>query len=189
MSGKKSKGSSGETKVKSIKRKGAAKIVSEKDTSENPLLKIEDGNEFVIITGNFLNDPYILIYRDYENFDPMIDPQMGVPGGLDLEKTDEASDMLVIIRYYDYVVVAKFKVRHILPVWMEGMRTGDMSINDIMLSIRHRLIMELQLHVPSFDSINEMDVHTNYKVRYVSPDMVVSRKKNTSDVEQSKLPI
>lgn len=173
---KKSKPST-DTKVKSIKRKGAAKILTEKDTTDNPLLKIEDSNEFVIITGNFLNDPYILIHRDYENFDPSLDPQSDLPIALNLEKTDEASDMLVVIRYYDYVVLAKFKVRHILPVWMEGMKTGDMTLNDIMLSIRHRLIMELQIHVPSFDSINEMDVHTNYKVRYVSPDMISSRTK------------
>lgn len=153
-------------------KKGNSKIQSEKDTEENPLLKIEQTrSEFIIESGNYLNDPYLIIYKDFENFDPMADPP------LDADRTDECSDVKVILIYYEYVIVASFKIRHILPVWIEGNRTSDMSFLDIIKAIEHRLTMELQMRVPSFDDINTLDIKFLYKIRYVSPDMIKSRKK------------
>lgn len=43
-------------------RKGTKKIVDEKDTKDNPLLKIDDTVLFSIESGNFLNDPTIYTF-------------------------------------------------------------------------------------------------------------------------------
>ena len=54
----------------------------------------------------------------------------------------------------------------------------DMTIID---SIKHRLMMELQMKTPTFDNINTLDIHYLYKVRYVSPDMIISRRKKIEE--------
>lgn len=167
-------------KKKPSVKKGVSKVASEKDTDKNPLLHIASGADFSIEVGNFLEDSGILIYPDYENFTP------SDPGSLDSDRLDTRSDLLIILRYFEYVILAKFKVSFILPLLKEGMRTGDMSLFDIMQSIEHRLQMELQLRTPTFDTINVLDIRTLYKVRYVSPEMIIDRKplkKEEDDVE------
>lgn len=160
---------------KSTSKKGNSKIVSEKDTEKNPLLHIEQTPLFAIEVGNFLEDANILIHPEFESFDPSDKTT------LDSERLDYNSDMMVILRYFEYVILAKFKVSFIMPLWAEGARTGDMDLFDIILSIQHRLQMELQLRTPTFDDINLLDVHYLYKVRYVSPDMIISRRKSSDD--------
>lgn len=162
---------------KATSKKGASKIANEKDTEKNPLLHIEQSPVFAIEVGNFLEDSGILIYPDYESFNPQDKTT------LDATRLDMNSDLMVILRYFEYVIVAKFKVSFIMPLWKEGMRTGDMDLFDIIQSIEHRLQMELQLRTPSFDDINLLDVHYLYKVRYISPEMVVSRRKSKQDEE------
>lgn len=160
---------------KPVSKKGNSKILSDKDTEKNPLLHIEQTNQFCIEVGNFLEDCNILIYPGYESFDPQD------KNTLDADRLDTNSDLLVILRYFEYVILAKFKVNFILPLWKEGQRTGDMDLPDIIDSIKHRLMMELQMKTPTFDNINTLDVHYLYKVRYVSPDMIISRRKKTEE--------
>lgn len=155
---------------KSTSKKGNSKILTEKDTEKNPLLHIEHTSQFSIEVGNFLEDCNILIYPDYEKFEP------SDKSTLDAERLDTQSDLMIILRYFEYVIIAKFKVNFIMPLWIEGQRTGDMDLYDIIESIKHRLEIELQLRTPSFDNINISDIHYLYKVRYISPDMIVSRK-------------
>ena len=152
-----------------------SKILTDKDTEKNPLLHIEQSNQFCIEVGNFLEDCNILIYPDYESFDPQD------KNTLDADRLDTNSDLLVILRYFEYVILAKFKVNFILPLWKEGQRTGDMDLPDIIDSIKHRLMMELQMKTPTFDNINTLDIHYLYKVRYVSPDMIISRRKKIEE--------
>lgn len=154
-----------QTKTKVIYRKpsqkkGNSKIVTDKDTEKNPLLRIEQKDEFCIEVGNFLEDSSILIHPDYEKFDP------SGQAAFDPDRLLPSSDLMVILRYFEYVIAAKFKVSFIMPLWKEGMRTGDMGFSDIIDSIKHRLEMELQMKTPSFDSINILDIHYLYKVKY-----------------------
>lgn len=162
---------------KASSKKGNSKIASEKDTEKNPLLHIEQTPLFAIEVGNFLEDSNILIHPDFESFNPQD------KSSLDSDRLDYNSDMMVILRYFEYVILAQFKVSFIMPLWSEGARTGDMDLFDIIQSIEHRLQMELQLRTPTFDEINLLDIHYLYKVRYVSPDMVISRRKKTEIVE------
>lgn len=158
--------------------KGNSKIASEKDTENNPLLRIDPASEFIIEVGNFLEDPYILINPGYESFNPQDN------SSLDGDRLDEASEMMVILRYFEYVIIARFPVRFILPLWMDGNKTGDMSLADIIQSIEHRLQMELQLRTPSFDQINTLDIHYLYKIMYVTQSMIKSCK-SASEANQA----
>jgi hypothetical protein len=147
---------------KAPSKKGVSKIQSEKDTENNPLLKIEENSFFKIEAGNLFEDQWIIINPDYENFDPTN------PSTLDIERLNDDSEFLIILRYYEYVVCARFPLRYIKSLWMYGTKTGDLNFEDIFHSIDHRLQMELMLRTPSFDDITILEIQHLYKIRYIT---------------------
>ena len=147
-------------------RKGNKKVVDEKDTKDNPLLKIEDNVLFSIESGNFLNDPTIYTFPGFE----AIDPQK--PESIDLTRLDNNSEFVVILLYYEYLITAKFKFSYIRPLLSAGM-----ELSKIIDAINHRLLTELQLNVPSFDTIITLQVETECRIKYFTKDMEISRRK------------
>ena len=142
-------------------KKGNSKIVSEKDTEKNPLLKIDKSSFFKISAGNMFDDENIMINPGYENFTP--DDKTSI----DNDRFSQKSVFLVILRYFEYVITAQFPVSYILPLWKNGESTGDLSFQDIFDAVHHRLLMELQMRVPSFDEINMLEVKIIYKINYL----------------------
>jgi len=164
-----------QTKKKTVSRekpkykKGVSKIQSEKDTENNPLLKIEN-DQFVMEVGNLIENPWVIINEGYENFDPRD------KGTLDSERLDMLSEFLVILRSFEYVITARFKVTYIWPLWSHGEKTGDLSFEDIFNAIQHRLRMELFMRSPNFDEIDLMNIQYIYKIKYVTEEMIKERK-------------
>lgn len=147
-------------------RKGNKKIIDEKDTANNPLLKIEDSVLFSIESGNFLNDPTIYTFPGYENIDP------SNPSTLDVSKLDNNSEFVCILLYFEYLITAKFKFSYIRPLLSAGM-----EFPKIIEAINHRLLTELQLNVPSFDTIISIQIENQCRVKYFTKDMEISRTK------------
>lgn len=158
------------TNSKPSYKKGVSKIQSEKDTENNPLLKIEN-DQFLIEVGNLIENPWIIINEGYENFDPKD------KGTLDGDRLDMLSEFLVILRSFEYVITARFKVSFIWPLWSHGEKTGDLTFEDIMMSIQHRLKNELFMRSPNFDEIDLMSIQYLYKIKYVTEEMIKDRKK------------
>ena len=155
-------------------KKGVSKIQNEKDTENNPLLKIEN-DQFVIEVGNIIENPWILINDGYENFNPED------KGTLDADRLDMNSEFLVILRSFEYVISARFNVSYIWPLWSHGEKTGDLSFNDLFQSISHRLRNELFMRSPNFDEIDLMSIQYLYKVKYVTEKMIIERNKQKED--------
>lgn len=141
-------------------KKGYSKITNEKDTENNPLLKIDSSSFFKISTGNMFDDENLMINPDFENFLP--DDKKSIDDG----RFSKDSVFLVLLRYYEYVITAEFPVSFIFPLWKNGEKTGDLSFQDIFSAVQHRLLMELQMRVPSFDEINTLEIRYLYKIRY-----------------------
>lgn len=133
---------------------------SQNDSGDNPLIKINDRDDFSIELGNFLDNPMSLINSEFEPFDP------NDTSSLDQSRIKPESKMLIILRYYEYIIQARFNVSFILPVWSEGTKTGDISFLEIIQSIEHHLQMKLQMKVPTFDEINFFDIKYLYKIKY-----------------------
>lgn len=148
--------------IKSFKP-AANGTVSQKDTDENPLLKVDLNKDFHIEIGNFLNDPTIFIDGDYVSFDKGDLASLKDENG-DPVKPDD--DMMIILRYFEYVIKAKFKVSYILPLLLEGQKTHDIEFSEIIEAIEHRLQLELQLKCPTFETINLLYAKYLYKIRY-----------------------
>lgn len=147
-------------------RKGNRKVIDEKDTANNPLLKIDDSVLFSIESGNFLNDPTIYTFPGFEMFDPQ------KPETLDLTRLDNNSEFVCILLYFEYLITARFKFSYIRPLLSAGM-----ELPKIIEAINHRLLTELQLNVPSFDVIITLQVENQCRVKYFTKDMEVSRTK------------
>lgn len=145
-------------------RKGTKKIVDEKDTKDNPLLKIDDTVLFSIESGNFLNDPTIYTFPGFETIDPKN------PETLDLTRLDNNSEFVCILLYFEYLITAKFKFSYIRPLL-----AADMEFPKIIEAINHRLLTELQLNVPSFDTIITLQVENQCRVKYITKDMEIRR--------------
>ena len=146
-------------KKKIIKGVQNNKILT-KDTEENLLINISDNQNFTITLGNILQNPQFIIFEGYENFNPED------KSTLDASRISADNDVLVILRYFDYIIVGKFKLGYITPMILEGEKTGDIDLQSIVQAIEHRLQIELQLNVPSFEELNILDIHYLHKIKY-----------------------
>lgn len=148
--------------IKSFKP-NANGTISSKDTDENPLLKVDLNKDFHIEIGNFLNDPTIFINDEYKSFDKNDLTSLKDSDGNAVQPDD---DMLIVLRYFEYVLKAKFKVSYILPLMIEGQKTHDIEFSEIIEAIEHRLQLELQLKCPTFETINLLYAKYLYKIRF-----------------------
>lgn len=139
-------------KSKQQKFKGVKKF--DKDSEDNPLLRV-DSQTFNIEFANILNDPYSIIFNDYETFDIMT-------GNLDANKINRDSQIIGIMRYYEYVCIARFKYDYIIPLLTEG----DLSGPEVFQMIQHALRTRLLMNIPSFDVILEIEFKFTTKIKY-----------------------
>lgn len=93
------------TAKKSKGTKGQIKPRPDSDNPEmNPLLHIENKHDFSIETANLLEDPTSLLYPDYEAFDLKKESDH-----FDMERLNLDTEIIIILRYYEYLCTAKFK--------------------------------------------------------------------------------
>ena len=138
---------------KQPKYKGIKKY--NKDSEENPLLQMDDKDDFKMEFVNVLNNPYGIIFKDYKNFNI-------ITGDIDIDKLNDNSQIIAIMRYYEYVCLAKFKYSYIVPMLTDGELNG----NEVFNMIQHALRNKLLLNIPSFDTILEIEFKFSTKIKY-----------------------
>lgn len=142
---------------KKKKLKGQKKQVSDSETlGENPLLKIDNRDDFSMESSNLLQDPGGLAFPGFENFD--INRENG---HFDVSRLRNESVVIVALRYYEYVCVARFRFDFIVPILESGL-----TAEDVFGMIRHALRNRLLLNAPSFDTIFEPDIRYVGKIKY-----------------------
>ena len=143
--------------------KGVAKTRPDNDNPElNPLLHVENKHGFSMDTDNLLESPDALIYNGYENFEITTDlntHQKTVT--LDSGRLQDDTEIVVILRYYEYLCTAKMRFWYIMPMLQSGMLARD-----VFAMVEHSLKNKLLINVPSFETVFEPDIKYLYKVKY-----------------------
>ena len=141
-----------EKKQKGIK--GTKKTKPDTDNpDQNPLLHVENKADFSIETGNLLQDTSMLIFPGYKVFDMKKDKDH-----FDMDKLTNMSMIIIALRYYEYVCIARFQFSFIIPILESGL-----VAKDVFDMIKHCLRNKLLTNAPTFDNIYELDiVYTGY---------------------------
>lgn len=140
--------------------KGRMKAESDSDNPDlNPLLHVEDKDGFCITTSNLLMYPDALIYEGYENFNVKDENDIK----FDYSRFDENTEIIIVLRYYEYICTAEMRVDYIMPLLNSGL-----NIKQIFAMVCHCLKNKLLCNVPSFDTVFEPDIIYIGKIRYNS---------------------
>lgn len=146
----------GKTTKKKGGAKGRMKPESDNDNPDlNPLLHVEDKDGFSISTSNLLMYPDALIYNGYEVINVKDEIKF------DMDRFDERAEIIIILRYYEYICTAVMNVDYILPLLNSGM-----SIKQVFDMVCHCLKNKLLCNVPSFDTVFEPDIQYIGKIKY-----------------------
>lgn len=142
---------------KQTKAKGQAKPKADNDNPEkNPLLHVENKHGFSIETDNLLERSDALIYNGYLNFDLSKDSDH-----FDLDQLNLDSQIIIILRYFEYLCIAKFTFEYVKPILQSGL-----NMKDVFQMMKHCLKNRLLLNVPSFETVFEPDIQYIGKVKY-----------------------
>ena len=107
-----------------------------------------------------LQDPGILLYDGFQPFDLSKDA-----GHFDVDQLNEDSEIVIILKYFEYICTADFRFCYIKPILLSGF-----NMKDVFDMIKHSLKNKLQLNVPSFDTIFEPEIQYFGKVKYIDPN-------------------
>lgn len=138
-------------------QKGKKKTHPDTDNpDENPLLHVDNTADFSIETGNLLQDTGLLIFPEYEIFDLKKDKDH-----FDTNKLSHMSMIIISLRYYEYVCIAKFQFSYIIPILESGL-----NAKDVFDMVKHCLKNKLLTNAPTFDNIYELDIQYNGFIKY-----------------------
>ena len=138
-------------------QKGKKKTRPDTDNpDENPLLHVDNTADFSIETGNLLQDTGLLIFPEYEIFDLKKDKDH-----FDTNKLSHTSMIIISLRYYEYVCIAKFQFSYIIPILESGL-----NAKDVFDMVKHCLKNKLLTNAPTFDNIYELDIQYNGFIKY-----------------------
>lgn len=144
-----------EKKQKGIK--GTKKTKPDTDNpDQNPLLHVDNTSDFSIETGNLLQDTSILIFPGYKVFDMKKDKDH-----FDMNKLNNMSMIIIALRYYEYVCIARFQFSFIIPILESGL-----VAKDVFDMIKHCLRNKLLTNAPTFDNIYDLDIVYTGHVKY-----------------------
>ena len=79
-----------------------------------------------------------------------------------MERLNLDTEIVIILRYYEYLCTAKFKFCYVKPL----LQPGIIAAKDIFDMVKHCLKNKLLINVPTFDTIFEPDIQYIGKVRY-----------------------
>lgn len=136
--------------------KGQVKSKVSDDPEKNPLIRVENKDDFKIWTDNILDNPSAMIFKGYENVDISADGNI-----FDTDRVDITSELIVTLRYYEYLCVAKCNFRYLIPIMDSGM-----DLKDIFDMLKHSLKTRLLMNVPSFETVIEIEIKYSGKVKY-----------------------
>ena len=138
-------------------QKGKKKTHPDTDNpDENPLLHVDNTADFSIDTGNLLQDTGLLIFPGYKVFDLKKDKDH-----FDTRKISQMSMIIISLRYYEYVCIAKFQFSYIIPILESGL-----NAKDVFDMVKHSLKNKLLTNAPTFDNIYELDIQYNGCIKY-----------------------
>ena len=138
-------------------QKGKKKTRPDTDNpDENTLLHVDNTADFSIDTGNLLQDTGLLIFPEYEMFDLKKDKDH-----FDTNKLSHMSMIIISLRYYEYVCIAKFQFSYIIPILESGL-----NAKDVFDMVKHCLKNKLLTNAPTFDNIYELDIQYNGFIKY-----------------------
>ena len=144
-------------KPREAKLRGQAKGRPDNDRPEdNPLLHIENKHDFSIETGNLLEDPGALAYSGFDTFDLSREKDH-----FDVGQLSNDSEIVVVLKYYEYLCVAKFRFSYIKPILVSGL-----AMKDVFDMVKHSLKNKLLVNVPSFDTVFEPEIQYIGKIQY-----------------------
>lgn len=145
-------------KPKELKLKGQVKGKPDNDNPEkNPLLHIENKHDFSIETANLLEDPCSLMYQGYDSFDLAKDKDH-----FDVDRLNNDSEIIVVLRYFEYLCTASFRFSYIKPILVSGF-----TMKDVFDMMKHSLKNRLLMNVPSFDTVFEPEIQYIGKIKYI----------------------
>ena len=138
-------------------QKGKKKTRPDTDNpDENPLLHVDNTADFSIDTGNLLQDTGLLIFPGYKVFDLKKDKDH-----FDTRNISQMSMIIISLRYYEYVCIAKFQFSYIIPILESGL-----NAKDVFDMVKHCLKNKLLTNAPKFDNIYELDIQYNGYIKY-----------------------
>ena len=138
-------------------QKGKKKTRPDTDNpDENHLLHVDNTVDFSIDTGNLLQDTGLLIFPGYKVFDLKKDKDH-----FDTNKISQMSMIIISLRYYEYVCIAKFQFSYIIPILESGL-----NAKDVFDMVKHNLKNKLLTNAPTFDNIYELDIQYNGFIKY-----------------------
>lgn len=138
-------------------QKGKKKTHPDTDNpDENPLLHVDNTADFSIDTGNLLQDTGLLIFPGYKVFDLKKDKDH-----FDTRKISQMSMIIITLRYYEYVCIAKFQFSYIIPILESGL-----NAKDVFDMVKHCLKSKLLTNAPTFDNIYELDIQYSGYIKY-----------------------
>lgn len=126
------------------------------DPDKNPLLHVENKHDFKIETANLLENPDILMYDGFETFDLTKDKDH-----FDLDQINNDTEIIVVLRYFEYICTADFRFCYIKPILASGF-----IMKDVFDMMKHSLKNKLMINVPSFDTVFEPEIQYIGKVKY-----------------------
>ena len=145
------------TEKKKIALKGKKKSKPDTDNpDENPLLHVDNTADFSIETGNLLQDTGLLIFPGYKMFDLKKDKDH-----FDMDKISKMSMIIISLRYYEYVCIAKFQFSYIIPILESGL-----IAKDVFDMVKHCLKNKLLTNAPTFDNIYELEIQYSGYIKY-----------------------
>lgn len=146
-----------EKKTKPKGQKGQKKTRPDTDNpEENPLLHVDNNPDFMIETGNLLQDTSMLIFDGYETFDVKKDKDH-----FDTSKINRDSTIIIALRYYEYVCIATFRFAFIIPLLESGL-----GAKDVFDMIKHCLRNKLLINAPTFDNIFDIEIMYTGYIKY-----------------------
>jgi hypothetical protein len=138
-------------------QKGKKKTRPDTDNpEENPLLHVDNTSDFSIDTGNLLQDTGLLIFPGYKKFDLKKEKDH-----FDTNKISHTSMLIISLRYYEYVCIAKFQFSYIIPILESGL-----NAKDVFDMVKHCLKNKLLTNAPTFDNIYELDIQYSGYIKY-----------------------
>ena len=138
-------------------QKGKKKTRPDTDNpDENPRLHVDNTADFSIDTGNLLQDTGLLIFPGYKVFDLKKDKDH-----FDTNKMSQMSMIIISLRYYEYVCIAKFQFSYIIPILESGL-----NAKDVFDMVKHSLKNKMLTNAPTFDNIYELDIQYNGYIKY-----------------------
>ena len=138
-------------------QKGKKKTRPDTDNpNENPLLHVDNTSDFSIDTGNLLQDTGLLVFPGYTTFDLKKDKDH-----FDTNMLSKSSMIIISLRYYEYVCIAKFCFSYIIPILESGL-----NAKDVFDMVKHCLKNKLLINAPTFDNIYEIDMQYSGYIKY-----------------------